>query len=89
MFTGASILAALSKLLAPIAESFFSAFGEAVNDWLRDRRAAQAQHDIGRLEAQAEQSADVIASTRAQLDAAIAAPKSIDDAIARLEDGTA
>lgn len=89
MFSSGTAMAALAALLKPIAEAFFSAFGEAVSDWLTARRAEQAQRELGRVTAERDQAVAANKVKDAELEAAAGAPKDVDEAIARLEEGSA
>lgn len=88
MFTGAA-WAAITAALKPLAEAFLSTFSDWVNDWLRDQRAAQAQQDVGRVTAERDQAIAANKVKDAELDAAVNAPREVDDAIKRLEEGSA
>ena len=76
-------------LLEPLLEAAFSAIGKSFTDWLATRRAEQAQRDVGRLTSERDQAKLSQAATQAELEAAVNAPRSADDAAARLEEGSA
>lgn len=84
-----STLATILAILAPLLKPMLEAFGATLNAGARDRRAEQNARDLGRAEAQLDQSAGTIAAQQAELDALRNAPSTIDDAIARLEEGSA
>ncbi len=88
MFSGATLAAVLSAL-QPLLEAFFSAFGRSVNDFLSRRRAEQTAKDLGAAEATNAQQGATIEAQQAELEARANAPASIDDAIKRLEEGSA
>ena len=77
--------AALLKVL----EALFNAAGASLNAWLSNKRAEQAQQDLGRVTAERDQQAAAREATERELEAAQGAPQSVDDAIKRLEEGSA
>lgn len=79
-------MSAIGKFFADV---FLGAFGDFLQGLLTSLRSEKAQRDVGRLTAERDQAKDVITTQQAELDAAINAPKTTDDAIARLEGGTA
>ena len=81
--------AALLTVIAPILEAFFNAFGRSFNDWLASKRAEQAQHDLGAAEANLGTARGTIDAQQAELEAQANAPRTIDEAVARLEAGEA
>lgn len=81
--------AALLTVLTPILEAFFNAFGRSFNDWLEDKRAEQTNRDLGRVTAERDQETATRQATERELEASVNAPKTVDDAIARLEEGSA
>jgi hypothetical protein len=60
----------------------------ALDAW-QSYRDDQALKDLGRAQAEAEQGRGTIAAQQAELQAQADAPRSADEAIRRLEDGTA
>lgn len=70
----ALLLGALSKL-----------FLDAWNSY----QANKTLQDLGRVTAERDQANTVVAAQQAELNAAATAPKTVDDAVKRLEDGTA
>lgn len=76
-------------MLKTLLDSFLAAFGSAVTDWLGDLRAEQAQRDVGRLTSERDQAKAATSATQAELEAAVHAPQTVDDAIKRLEEGSA
>lgn len=60
----------------------------ALDAW-NSYRGDQALRDLGRVEAEAEQGRATIAAQEAELQAQADAPQSADDAIRRLEEGSA
>lgn len=78
-----------SVLIEAALRAFFNAFGASLNDFLGRKRADQNAQDLGRAQAQVEQGKDTIAAQQAELEAQANAPQTVDDAIARLEDGSA
>ncbi len=80
---------ALIAVLEPALEALFNAFGKSFTDWLDEKSDDQAHTDVGRLTAERDQAAAGQAATQAELDAAVNAPKTVDDAIKRLEEGSA
>lgn len=89
MFTTGVAGAALLKVFAPLLEALFNAFGKSFNDYLSQKRAEQTQKDLGRVTAERDQAVHAQATTQAELEAAVNAPKTVDDAIKRLEEGSA
>ena len=65
----------------------------ALGKWLLDafngHKQRQALEDLGRVKAERDQSELARKATQRELEASHNAPRSSDDAIARLEDGTA
>ncbi len=84
MFSGLAG-AALLKVL----EALFNAFGTSLNTWLEKQRTEQALKDLGRVTAERDQQTEAREATERELEAAQNAPQSVDDAIARLEEGSA
>lgn len=89
MLTTSSSIAALLTLLKPVLEAFFNAFGRSVNDWISANQANQNAKDLGSAEAKIEQQNSTIEAQQAELQAQADAPKSVDDAIKRFEEGSA
>lgn len=89
MFTTGVAGAALLKTLAPLLEMLFNAFGKSFNDYLSQKRSEQARQDLGRVTAERDQAIQGQVVTQAELDAAVNAPRTVDDAIRRLEEGSA
>lgn len=63
--------------------------GKFLLDMMAERRADQAQRDLGRVEAQRDQAENTIAAQQAELDALANAPQDNDEAARRLEAGSA
>lgn len=82
MLSWATILAALAPLLKPILE----AFGATFNAGQAAKRAEQNAKDLGAAEAKIETQNATIEAQQRELDALVNAPKTVDEAIARLED---
>lgn len=79
-------MSALSKFLADI---FLGAFGEFLQGLLSSLRAESAQREVGKLTAERDQGKATIAAQQAELQAQADAPRSTEDAIKRLEAGSA
>jgi hypothetical protein len=88
MFT-AGTAAAWLTVLQPLLEAAFAAFGRSFNDWLASKRAEQTQQELGAAQARNEQGQATIAAQASELQAQANAPQTVDDAIARLEEGSA
>ncbi|MGY3690182.1 hypothetical protein [Bradyrhizobium erythrophlei] len=88
MFSGATLAAVLTAL-QPLLEAFFNAFGSSLNDYLARQRADQNAKDLGAAQATVQQQNATIDAQQAELEAQANAPKSVDDAIKRLEEGSA
>jgi septal ring factor EnvC (AmiA/AmiB activator) len=84
MFSGLAG-AALLKIL----EALFNSFGVSFNAWATAKRAEQARQDLGRVTAERDASEASRQATQRELEAAQNAPQSADDAISRLEEGSA
>jgi hypothetical protein len=78
-----------SSIIAAILQAFFSAFGRSLNDWLTARRAEQTSRDLGTAEANLGNANATIDAQQAELQAQADAPRSVDDALKRLEEGSA
>jgi hypothetical protein len=78
-----------STILAAILEAFFNAFGRSLNDFFSGKRADQNAQDLGHARAEVEQGNATIAAQQAELQAQADAPATADDAIRRLEEGSA
>ena len=78
-----------SGLIEAALKAFFAAFGSSLNDFLGRKRAEQNSRDLGRAEAQVEHGKAAIEAQQRELEAQANAPRTVDDAIARLEDGSA
>jgi hypothetical protein len=83
------VSAALLTVIAPILEAFFNAFGRSFNDWLASKRAEQTQHELGAAEANLGTANATIEAQQAELEAQANAPKTVDEAVNRLEAGEA
>lgn len=83
---GSAIAAWLAKEGAGLLLGALAKF--ALDAW-NSYRGDQALRDLGRAEAQVEQGKGTIAAQQAELQAQADAPRSADDAIRRLEDGSA
>lgn len=88
MFSGGT-LATILALLAPLLKPILEAFGASLNAAVRDRRAEQNAKDLGRAEAHLDQAGGTIAAQQAELEALRNAPQTDDEAIRRLEEGSA
>jgi hypothetical protein len=75
--------------LLTVLEALFNAFGRSLNDWLDRKRAAETSQDLGRVTAERDQETATRATTERELGAAIDAPQTTDEAIRRLEEGSA
>ena len=73
----------------PLLEAFFNAFGRSLNDYLAGQRSDQNAKDLGAAEAKNQQQEATIEAQQAELDAQANAPKTVDDAVKRLEEGSA
>lgn len=76
-------------LIGAILKAFFSAFGESLNDFFSRKRADQNAQSLGRAEAQVEQGNATIQVQQAELQAQADAPQTVDEALKRLEEGSA
>lgn len=88
----AGTLATLGSILAifkPVISAFFDSFGRSVNDFTDRKRAEQNAKDLGSAEAKIEVQNTTIDAQQAELQAQADAPKSTEDAIRRLEEGSA
>jgi hypothetical protein len=85
-------LATISAWLAifqPFLNAFFDAFGKSLTDYLGQQQADQNAKDLGAARAQVDQSNATIAAQQAELQAQADAPATVDDAVKRLEEGSA
>jgi arginine exporter protein ArgO len=89
MFTAGTAAAAWLTVLQPVLEALFNALGTSFTGWLASKRAEQTLQDLGAAQARNEQSQATIAAQDAELQAEVDAPQSVDDAIKRLEEGSA
>jgi len=89
MFTTSSSVAAILTLLKPVLEALFSAFDRSLNDRTSANQANQNAKDLGSAEAKIEQQNATIEAQQAELQAQADSPKSVDEAIKRLEEGSA
>ncbi len=80
---------ALLKVLAPFIEMFLNSIGRSFNDWATAKRAEQTAQDLGRVSAERDQEAAGREALERELEAAQNAPQTTDDAIRRLEEGSA
>ena len=78
-----------TTLIEAALRAFFNAFGTSLNDFLGRKRADKNAQDLGRAQAQVEQGNATITVQQAELDAQANAPATVDDAITRLEEGSA
>lgn len=88
MLTAASIGSWLT-FLQPLLEAFFNAFGRSVNDFLAQQQANQNAKDLGASQAKIEQQNATIDAQQAEIETQANAPRSVDDAVKRLEEGSA
>lgn len=79
----------LLAVVAPILEVFLKSLGATINANHAAKRAEQTAQDLGTARAHVEQGNATIAAQRAELEAQANAPRSVDEAIARLEEGSA
>ncbi|MCH2222854.1 MAG: hypothetical protein MK097_21410 [Dechloromonas sp.] len=89
MLATSSGVAALLTLLKPVLEALFSAFGRSINDRISASQANRNARDLGAAEAKVEQQNATIVAQQAELQAQADAPKSAEEAIKRLEEGSA
>jgi septal ring factor EnvC (AmiA/AmiB activator) len=89
MFTAGGTLASLLAVFAPVLKVFLEAFGTTFNASQAAKRAEQTQRDLGRVTAERDQEAAAREATQRELEALQAAPQTVDDAISRLEEGSA
>jgi hypothetical protein len=80
---------AAQKAFGLILDSLFRAVGNSYTDWLEKVRAEKALQDLGRVTAERDYEAAGREATERELEAARNAPQTVDDAIARLEEGSA
>jgi hypothetical protein len=81
--------AVLLAMVLPIVEMVLSTFGSSVNDWLSAKRAEQVNRDLGRVSAERDQEVLAREAAMRELEASQNAPRNVEDAIARLEEGSA
>jgi hypothetical protein len=82
-------MATLLRILSPLLGVVLNALGGQFNDFLSRKRAEQGQQDLGRVTAERDQAKATGGATQRELEASLNAPQSTDDAISRLEDGSA
>lgn len=85
----AGTLATILTILRPLIEPFLNALGRTFNDYIAGERAAKNAQELGRKEAELGAAKGTIEAQGAELDALANAPKDTDEAIKRLEGGTA
>lgn len=78
-----------SAIIEAVLKAFFNAFGATLNSFFDRQRADRNAKDLGRAEAQVEQGNATITAQQAELEAQANAPRSVDDAIKRLNEGSA
>jgi hypothetical protein len=78
-----------SWLMKEGAALLLGALGKWLLDAFNGHKQRQALEDLGRAEAQRDQERERAAATQRELEAQKNAPRTADDAIARLEDGSA
>lgn len=88
MFSGTTIAAVLTAI-EPLLEAFFRAFGSSLNDFFARQQADQNAKDLGAAQATVQRQNATIEAQQAELEAQANAPKSVGDAIKRLEEGSA
>jgi hypothetical protein len=81
--------AIFQQVFGLILENLLNSVGKSYNDWAEKVRAEQARQDLGRVTAERDQEAAGREATERELEAARNAPQTVDDAIARLEEGSA
>lgn len=74
-------------ILGFLAQLFVNAFGKALTEWLRDKRAEQAQRELGAAREREKGSAAAADSLRRQDQAAAKAPHSEAQVIEALNEG--
>ncbi len=79
----------LLAVVAPILEVFLKSLGATFNANQAAKRAERTSQDLGAARAHVEQGNATIAAQQAELQAQADAPRSADDAIRRLEEGSA
>jgi hypothetical protein len=89
MFAAGGALATILTLLQPLIEPLLNALGRTLTDYIAGARADKNAQELGRAEAQNKQSQATITAQQAELQAQADAPQDAEDAIKRLEDGTA
>lgn len=89
MFASGSALATILAILAPLLKPMLEAFGATLNARARDQRAEQNSKDLGAAEVKIETQRETIDAQRRELEAQADAPQTIDDAISRLDEGSA
>lgn len=85
----AGTLATLLTILRPLLEPLLNALGRTLNDYVAGARADKNAQELGRTQAQLDTATNTIDAQQAELQAQANAPKYVDDAIKRLEDGSA
>ncbi|HYD66157.1 hypothetical protein [Azospirillum sp.] len=75
----------LLAVLAPLLEVFLKSLGATLNASQAAKRAEQNAQDLGEAKAHVEQGNVTISSQKAQLEAQANAPRSVEDAIRKLE----
>jgi hypothetical protein len=87
MFTAGGIT--WMTILQPLLTVFLNAFGRSVNDFFDRQRANQNAKDLGAAEVKIETQRETIDAQQRELDAQANAPQTVDDAISRLDEGSA
>lgn len=82
-------LGAILSIFQPVIKAFFDSFGRSLNDFFDRQKAEQNARELGSAEAKIEQQNATIDAQQAELQAQADAPKSVDDAIKRFEEGSA
>lgn len=89
MFTSGGALATILAILAPLLKPILEAFGASLNAAAAQKRAEQNAKDLGAAGAKIEVQNNTIEAQQAELDAQANAPATVDNAITRLEEGSA
>lgn len=79
----------LLAVIAPILEVFLKSIGATINDSQAAKRAEQNAEDLGRITAERDQEQRGREAAERELEALKNAPQTTDDAIARLDEGSA
>jgi hypothetical protein len=89
MFAAGGVLATVLTILQPLIEPLLNALGRTLNDYVAGARADKNAQELGRTQAQLDTAKATVDAQNAELEAAANAPRTAEDALKRLEDGTA